>query len=96
MIIGPRCSSYSLYSTSFAPLFPTIRLFAMKTVRDKLVRFDGAFQRMSTYGEISKGESIRSSSILSGSVRSSSIRSNSMRSSLSEPLIDDEEAGSSK
>ena len=61
-----------------------------------MVRFDGAFRRMSTYGGISKDDSIRSGSLRSGSVRSSSIRSNSMRSSLTEPLIEDEEGGSSK
>ena len=69
----------------------------MKAVRDKLIRFDGAFRRMSTYGGgTSKDDSIRSDSLRSGSVRSSSIRSNSMRSSLTEPLIEDEETSSSK
>ena len=80
------------------PFLPSDRFFTMKAVRDKLVRFDGAFRRISTYGGVSKDDSIHSGSVRSGTVRSSSIRSNSMRSSLTEPLVEveDEDVYSSK
>ncbi len=57
------------------PILASIRrFFALKAIRDKLVRFDGALKRMSAHG-ISQDDSIRTGSIFS---------------SLSEPLIEED------